>query len=139
MACIFTGFRKEGAVKHVTEEVKREYEITQLMMDLEKEHRYPVMVFDHVENSEFPVLTNILGTRERFAKAMGVKTKDVSMEFAKRIGNRIEEVKVVENPPFAAHCLTGDEIDLYQLPIPTHFPIDAGPLCHFRALCCQRS
>ncbi len=118
---------KEGAVKHVTEEVKREYEITQLMMDLEKEHRYPVMVFDHVENSEFPVLTNILGTRERFAKAMGVKTKDVSMVFAKRIGNRIEEVKVVENPPFAAHCLTGDEIDLYQLPIPTHFPIDAGP------------
>ncbi len=37
---------REGEVKHVTEEVKRAYEISTLIMELEKEHRYPVMVFD---------------------------------------------------------------------------------------------
>jgi len=118
---------QDGEVKHVTEEVKREYEISTLIMELEKEHRYPVMVFDQVENSAFPVVTSILSTRERFGKGLGVDASKVAETYAKRIKNRIEEVKVIDNPPFADHCLTGDDIDLYKLPITVHFPIDAGP------------
>ncbi|MEG1478701.1 MAG: UbiD family decarboxylase, partial [Clostridiales bacterium] len=68
---------KAGEVHHVPEEVKREYEISTLIMDLDKQHRYPVMVFDKVENSEFPVLANILASRERFGKAMGVAGEEV--------------------------------------------------------------
>lgn len=118
---------EKGVVRHVTEEVKREYEMSTLMMDLDKEHRYPIVCFDKVENSEFPVVTNILGCRERFAEGLGVATDKVSETYAARIRNRIEEQKVVENAPFNAHTITGDDIDLYKLPIPTHFPIDAGP------------
>lgn len=118
---------EKGVVRHVTEEVKREYEMSTLMMDLDKEHRYPIVCFDQVENSEFPVVTNILGCRERFAEGLGVAADKVSETYAARIRSRIEEVKVVENAPFNAHTITGDDIDLYKLPIPTHFPIDAGP------------
>ena len=118
---------EKGVVRHVTEEVKREYEMSTLMMDLDKEHRYPIVYFDKVENSEFPVVTNILGCRERFAEGLGVAADKVSETYAARIRNRIEDVKVVENAPFNAHTITGDDIDLYKLPIPTHFPIDAGP------------
>jgi len=118
---------KNGNVRHVTEEVKRDYEISTLMMDLDKEHRYPIVCFDKVENSEFPVVTNILGCRERFAEGLGVRADQVSETYAARIRQRIDEVKVVENAPFNAHTITGDDIDLYQLPIPTHFSIDAGP------------
>lgn len=118
---------EKGVVRHVTEEVKREYEMSTLMMDLDKEHRYPIVCFDKVENSEFPVVTNILGCRERFAEGLGVAADKVSETYAARIRNRIEEQKVVENAPFNAHTITGDDIDLYKLPIPTHFPIDAGP------------
>ena len=118
---------EKGVVRHVTEEVKREYEMSTLMMDLDKEHRYPIVCFDKVENSEFPVVTNILGCRERFAEGLGVAADKVSETYAARIRSRIEEAKVVENAPFNAHTITGDDIDLYKLPIPTHFPIDAGP------------
>ena len=118
---------EKGVVRYVTEEVKREYEMSTLMMDLDKEHRYPIVCFDKVENSEFPVVTNILGCRERFAEGLGVAADKVSETYAARIRSRIEEVKVVENAPFNAHTITGDDIDLYKLPIPTHFPIDAGP------------
>ena len=118
---------EKGVVGDVTEEVKREYEMSTLMMDLDKEHRYPIVCFDKVENSEFPVVTNILGCRERFAEGLGVAADKVSETYADRIRSRIEEVKVVENAPFNAHTITGDDIDLYKLPIPTHFPIDAGP------------
>lgn len=120
-------WKKEGIIKHVPEEVKKEYEISTLMMELEKEHKYPIMIFDNVENNEIPVITNVLGTRERFAKAMGVEGKNVSEEYAKRIKNRIDNFKIVENPPFLANSMTGDDVDLYKLPIITHFPIDAGP------------
>ncbi len=116
-----------GFVRHVSEEVKREYEITTLMMDLEKEQRHPIVCFDQVEGSAFPVVTNVIGCRERFAEGLGVGPAEVASAYASRIKNRIEEVEVVENPPFAAHCLQGDEVNLYDLPIPTHFPIDAGP------------
>ena len=115
-------WKKEGIIKHVPEEVKKEYEISTLMMELEKEHKYPIMIFDNVENNEIPVITNVLGTRERFAKAMGVEGKNVSEEYAKRIKNRIDNFKIVENPPFLANSMTGDDVDLYKLPIITHFP-----------------
>ncbi|MEG1496999.1 MAG: UbiD family decarboxylase [Clostridiales bacterium] len=118
---------KAGEVHHVPEEVKREYEISTLIMDLDKQHRYPVMVFDKVENSEFPVLANILASRERFGKAMGVAGEEVAEEYAKRIKNRYDDLKVISNPPFGANCVEGDDVDLYKLPITTHFPIDAGP------------
>lgn len=118
---------KDGEICHVTEPVKREYEISTLMMELEKQRKYPVMWFDQVDGGDIPVVTNILGTKDRFARAMGVKTEDLSFEFAERIKNRFDEVKVVENPPCNAHLITGDDVDLTKLPIITHFPIDAGP------------
>ncbi len=118
---------EKGNVFHVPETVKRDYEISTLMMELDKEHRYPIVIFDKVEDSEFPVVTNILGCRQYFAEGMGVQVGEESETFAKRIMERIEDVKIVKNAPFYANTITGDDIDLYKLPIPTHFPIDAGP------------
>lgn len=117
----------DGEVKHIPEEVKRTHEISTFVMELEKKKKFPVLVFDQVEKSAFPVVTSILSTRERLAKALGVEADKVSETYASRIKNRIEETKLVEEPPFAEHCITGDDIDLYKLPIPVHFPIDAGP------------
>lgn len=118
---------ENGSLCHVTEEVKREYEISTLIMDLDKERRSPIVMFDKVENSDFPVVSNLLGCRERFAEGLGVTADKVSETYAERIKNRIEDWKIIDEPPFNAHTLTGDDIDLYKLPIPVHFPIDAGP------------
>ena len=118
---------KDGDVIHVPEEVKREYEISTLMMELEKRRQYPVMWFDKVEGSDIPVVTNILGSRERFAKAMGVATEDISIEFGERVKNRFDDLKVIADPPANANLMTGDQVDLYKFPIIKHFPIDAGP------------
>ena len=128
-------WKEEGVIKHIPEEVKKEYEISTLMIELEKQQKYPIMIFDNVENNEIPVITNVLGTRDRFAKAMGVEGKNVAEEYAKRIKNRIDTQKVIENPPFMANSMIGDEVDLYKLPIITHFPIDAGPFLHCYSPC----
>lgn len=117
-----------GNVRHVGETVKKAHEISTLMMDLEKKRRHPIIVFDQVENSDFPVVTNIIGCRERFAEGLGVTAEKVAATYAARIKNRIEEVKIIKNPPCDAHLFTGDQVNLYDLPILTHFPIDAGSI-----------
>jgi UbiD family decarboxylase len=117
----------DGDVCSIPIEVKRSYEISTLVMELEKKRHYPVLRFENVENSKFPVVTSILSTRKRLAKGLGVEPHMLSETYAKRIKNRIEEVVIVDDPPFAEYSITGDAIDLYDLPIPIHFPIDAGP------------
>lgn len=117
----------KGNLFHITEEVKREYEISALVMESDRKHRYPIMMFDKVENSEFPVVSNLLADRKYFADGLGVAPEEVTETYAKRINNRIEEVKIIEDAPFCANTVEGDDVDLYQLPIITHFPIDAGP------------
>lgn len=116
-----------GILCRVPEKVQREYEISTFMMELDKAKQHPIVCFEDVENSDFPVVTNILGCRERFAEGLGVKTEAVAETYAKSIHSRIDEVEVVKDAPLNAHTITGEDIDLYKLPILTHFPIDAGP------------
>lgn len=113
-------------VVRIKEPVAREYEISTLMMDLEKKQKYPVVVFENVAGSEFPVLTNALAPRSRLALAMGVEEADLANEYGRRIQLR-PGVKKMRKAPFQANYLTGSEIDLTKFPILTHFPIDAGP------------
>jgi UbiD family decarboxylase len=118
---------ENGEISHVSEKVKRDYEISTFMMELEKKHQFPVMWFDDVEDSEFPVVTNILGTKDRFARGMGVEVSQVSEAFGEKIKNRFDDLKIIENPPCNANFIEGDDVDLTKLPILKHFPIDAAP------------
>jgi len=115
-----------GEIIRIKEEISPEYEVTAFVMEHEKKKSYPVMVFDHVQGKSFPVLANLLATRERLALALGVKTENLSREFASRIANRIP-ARVLPEAPFYANSRSGDHLDLSQLPVLTHFPIDAGP------------
>lgn len=116
----------KGEVVRITEPIAREYEISTLMMDLEKKQRYPLVIFENVANSEFPVVTNALAPRHRLAQAMGVEEEKLAEEFSRRIQMR-PGIKVLDKAPFQENIMEGDEVDLYKLPILTHFPIDAGP------------
>lgn len=113
-------------VVHVHEEIDPKYEISTLIMELEKARRYPLTIFDNVKGHDISVVTNVLAPRERLALAMGVAPNDLAAEFSKRINRRIEPVEVKE-APFRENVFVGSEVDLFKLPILTHFPIDAGP------------
>ncbi|MDT3698118.1 MAG: UbiD family decarboxylase [Thermincola sp.] len=116
----------DGEVVRIAGPVAREYEISTLMMDLEKQQRYPMVIFENVADSKFPVLTNALAPRGRLAKALGVREGELAKEYGRRIQHR-PGIKKHREAPFQANFLTGEEVDLYKFPILTHFPIDAGP------------
>lgn len=113
-------------VVHIYEEIKPEYEISTLMMALEKAQRYPMCVFHNVTGHDIPVVTNILAPRQRLAQGLEVAPEDLAAEFSRRINQRIEP-RIIENAPFRENAFFGEDVNLYNLPILTHFPIDAGP------------
>lgn len=110
----------------VTEELKREYEPTALIMELERQKKYPLVHFKNIAGSEFPIVANTLATRHRLALALGIESGRLPDVFAHRIQHAMAPERI-ESPPFTANCMAGADLDLYRLPILTHFPIDAGP------------
>ena len=113
-------------VVRIQDEIDPKYEISTLIMELEKSRRYPLIIFDNVKGHDLSVVTNVLAPRERLALAMEVPAADLAAEFSRRTGRRIEPVEV-DDAPFRENLMVGSEVDLYKLPVLTHFPIDAGP------------
>jgi UbiD family decarboxylase len=83
------------------------------------------VVFENVENKSIPVISNLIGTRKRFAMAMGSKeNNDIHKIINKSINNKNINVKIVNNiPPYYQNSSNSLSI----LPIVTHFEKDAGP------------
>lgn len=113
-------------VVHIYDEIQPEYEISTLMMELEKAQRYPLTIFHNVKGHKIPVITNVLAPRQRLAQALGVRPEDLAPEFSSRVNQRIEPKQILD-APFQENSFIGDKVNLYDLPILTHFPIDAAP------------
>ena len=113
-------------VLHIEQELNPKFEPTALILELERQGRYPVVHFHKIIGSTFPVIANTIATRERLALGIGVNAEDLPTAFAEKIKKALPPV-LGENPPFMENILMGEELDLSILPILTHFPIDAGP------------
>ena len=111
----------------------------------------PALLFTHPKDHQIPVLTNLFGTAERVALAMGQE----SITALRDIGYLLAALKEPEPPagvrdawgkltllkqalnmapkilrhaPCQAIIYEKDEVDLSRLPIQTCWPNDAGPL-----------
>ena len=59
-------------VLRIPEKVGLEFDVTAVAMELERQGRSPVIRFEKVGDSPFPVVTNLFGDRQRYARALGV-------------------------------------------------------------------
>src|SRR5581483_12333915 len=60
------------------------FDVTAILEHLNQRKRYPATLFHKPLNqrqadSDFPVVSNVFGTRERIARAIGVKVEDAGM------------------------------------------------------------
>ncbi|MBI4527330.1 MAG: UbiD family decarboxylase [Deltaproteobacteria bacterium] len=110
----------------VREEVSAVFEATALVLEAEKLPSCPVVRFEHVKGSDFPLVSNLLAHRPRLALALGVPGERLVEEFGARLKNSIPPV-VRNDAPFQENVVLGDSVDLSQLPILTHFEQDGGP------------
>jgi UbiD family decarboxylase len=103
------------------------YEITALVAKLEKEgRRRPVLLFENVRGTSFPVLTNLHASRGRLAAAINAEP-DRMLPTYLRAMERPLAPRVVATGPVKDVVRRGAEVDLGLLPQIVHHDRDAGP------------
>ena len=115
-----------AGILRVRERVKLDYDVTATVMELERLGKCPVVWFEKVGNSPFPVVTNLFGARRRYALALGVGEERLIEEWAARNDRTIAPV-MQKRAAVQEVVLTGRKLDLAYLPIMRHFAEDAGP------------
>lgn len=139
-----------GQLKRISHPVDPNLEITEIC-DRTLRAGGPALLFENVIGHDVPLLANLFGTTERVALGMG----QTSTEALRGVGELLAFLKEPEPPKglrdawekmpifkqvlnmapkivSKAACqqiqLSGDDVDLYKLPIQTCWPGDAGPL-----------
>ena len=118
--------RKPEELVIVSREVDPAYEITALVVKLEKEaRRRPVLLFEKVKGTQFPVLTNLHASRSRLALALNVAPDEMLRAYLRAMERPIPPT-VVPTGPVKDVVLSGGTLDLHQLPQIIHHEGDAG-------------
>jgi len=87
--------------------------------------RRPILLFEKVKGTKFPVLTNLHAGRSRLAAAINAKPEEMQRVYLRAMEKPIPP-KLVSKAPVKEAILTGDKIDLYKLPQILHHQEDAG-------------
>lgn len=114
-----------GEVVRVTEPVATDHDVMAVVLEYERRRRYPVLLFEQVRGHDIPIVCNVLASRRGLAFALGVPESALALEYARRLKETVKPVVRAE-APFHRRVLTGGDVDLGRLPIPTYFPGDAG-------------
>ena len=119
--------RKAEELVVVTRPVDPAYEITALVVKLEREaRRRPVLVFENVTGTRFPVLTNLHASRSRLAAAINA-APDAMLQTYLRAMEKPLPATVVKTGPVKEVVFKGADVNLYDLPQIVHHEGDAGP------------
>ena len=111
----------------ISREVDPAYELTGIAAKLEQEaKRRPILLFEKVKGTKFPVLTNLHASRGRLAVAMSAKPEQMQKSYLAAMENPLPP-KVVSKAPVKEVVLTGKKVNLYDLPQIIHHQGDAGP------------
>jgi 2,5-furandicarboxylate decarboxylase 1 len=115
-------------VVRVKREVDPRFEVTALLARLEKERKFPVVIFEKVKGSSLPVVTNVHADARRLFRAIGLKNAAVA-DFIREYGARehkLVEPVIVSAGPVQEIVITGDDVDVTRMPILTYHEKDAG-------------
>jgi len=110
----------------ISKELDPAYELTALVVKLEREgKRRPVLICERMKGTKFPVLTNLHASRSRLALAMSSAPDQMLATYLRAMDKPIPP-KIVTGGPCKDVVLTGDKINLYDLPQILHHEGDAG-------------
>ena len=113
-------------VARVTKPLSPRYEITALLTQLEKAKRFPLLFCENVEGSDAPVVINAQASRKLMALALECKREELAARFTERQGKPITPVEVTGAPVHEVVKL-GNDVDLAQVPLLTHYDVNAAP------------
>jgi len=119
-----------GEVDHISREVGRQRELAGVMSKIDLQRR--AFYFDKVVGARFPLVGGLYNSLERYGLALGHagpepfghEEYDARLQAAK--AHPVAPATVASGP-CQQHVVTGPDVDLADLPVPTFFELDTGP------------
>jgi 2,5-furandicarboxylate decarboxylase 1 len=113
-------------VARVTKPVSPRYEMSAILTHLEKRKRFPLLYFENVEGGRAPVVINTMASRRLMAMALETTPQELARKFMERQAKTVRPVEV-SGAPVQEAIKVGDEVDLAELPLLTHYDVNAAP------------
>ncbi len=142
--------KNSGDLVEISHPILSTLEITEISQRTLNQ-RGPALLFNNVDEQDIPVLTNLFGTQERIAKALGLKSVIELRELGHLLASLKEPeppkglkaaiemwpmakammtmpTKIIKKAPCQEVILDKDDVDLSKLPIQTCWGGDVAPL-----------
>jgi len=111
--------RKTRELKSIKRKVSTKYEIAGVTAKVDGSH---ALLFENISGKKFKIVSNLVGTRKRFALAVGTKERDIHQKMI----TAIERAKKPKNNS-EGQFMENHSSDASILPIVTHFENESGP------------
>ncbi len=108
---------EKGLLNRISKPVDPKYEVSTLMKMADGR----VLLFEHIKNSDMPIIANVCSTRELVATGLGIERDQLIGKLTEAIDHP-RKARTVE-----ASSYENIGSDLTRLPILTHYPKDGGP------------
>lgn len=113
-------------VARVTKQISPRYEMSAVLTHLERRKRFPLLIFENPDNGQAPVVINAQASRRLMSVALQCKPEELARVFSERQSKPLAPVEMI-NAPVHEIVKTGDEIDLNEVPVLTHYDVNAAP------------
>jgi 2,5-furandicarboxylate decarboxylase 1 len=118
--------RSPQELARVTKPVSPRYEISAILTHLENQKRFPLLYFENVADYGAPVVINVQASRRLMAIALECTPRDLATKFSERQTKPIKPIEI-SSPPVQEVIRVGDEVDLAEIPMLTHYDVNAAP------------
>ncbi|MBF7084446.1 phenylphosphate carboxylase subunit beta [Desulfallas sp. Bu1-1] len=118
-----------GELKRVKAEVDWNLELCHIAKRNEEQNG-PALIFENVKGYKTPVLTSVFMKPKHVAMVFNMPLQSTIFDLAKKWISITEKggipPKLVSNGPVMENIKTGDDVNLYEFPVPKYFPKDGG-------------
>jgi len=111
--------KKSKELKTIKTKVSTKFEIAGITAKVDGSH---AVLFENIKDSNFSLVANLVGTRKRFALAVGGSENNIHEKVISAI-KKAKKPKVISSGKF----MENKSKNLFSLPIVTHFAKESGP------------
>jgi 2,5-furandicarboxylate decarboxylase 1 len=110
----------------IRKEVDPKFELCGVVRKFQENGRYPLVFFEKVKGSKFPIVSNLFANTHRLALGFDIRESSMLQDYIAKEDKRIPS-KLVTDGPVKENKLVGERLDLSILPHITHCEKDVGP------------
>lgn len=127
----------EDQILRIKAPLDLDYTPTGIVLELEKRQQFPMLYIEQPQGFDMPVVVNLFADRRRIAQMVGAASPADFNETWLRAESNPMPAKIVDAGPVQEVVITGDQIDVGELPISRHFEQDAGRYIGSGILVCK--